>query len=168
MIFDSNLIAYEYYKNQYVPREVYPSGEREETKLIDKYGAKNPPAAILTLEDDIVNEDGYGLTRGFYNVVPDKYLDFLLIYQGGKLKAKVPVVAMEVFETNNPKQQKVKKMSASRYKRQQEKEYRKFLKGENPAEIEWSEVQISYSRDDEAWLIIYNSNNIELCGMIKF
>ena len=35
------------------------------------------------------------------------HLDFLLIYQQGKLKAKVPVVKMEVFETNKPKQEKI-------------------------------------------------------------
>ena len=167
MLIDNNLIAYEYYKNQFVPKEVYVSGEKEETKLIDKYRPKslNPP--VLTLEEDIINSEGYGLKRGFYNVTPDKYLDFLYIYQSGEIKAKVPVIKMEVFESVNAKQEKPKKMSAKKFAREQEKEYRKYLKGENPQEIEWSEVKI-YKTDNSSYLIIYSTNNIELSGVIKF
>lgn len=167
MILDNNLIAYEYFKNQYVPKEVYVSGEKEETKLINKYAPKEQNAPILALEEDIVNSDGYGLKRGFYGVKPDKYLDFLLLYQSGKLKAKIPVISMEVYETNNPKQEKIKKMSAKKFQREQEKKYRKYLNGENPEEIEWSEVNI-YKHEGNSWIIIYNSNNIQLSGLIKF
>ena len=168
MLIDNNLIAYEYFKNQYVPKEVYVSGEKEETKLINKYSPsdKNPP--ILALEEDIVNSDGYGLKRGFYSVIPDKYLDFLYLYQSGNLKAKVPVIQMEVYETNNPKQQKVKKMSARKAAREREKEYRKYLNGENPDDVEWSEVEIYKLEDKNSYVIIYNSNNIQLTGAIKF
>ena len=126
MILDNNLIAYEYYKNQYVPQEVYYSGKKEETNLINKYSPNlGLNAPVLTLEDDIVNQDGYGLKKGFYSVYPDKYLDFLYLYQSGVLKAKVPVIKMEVFETNNPKQEKIKKMSPAKYQKEQEKKYRK-------------------------------------------
>ena len=169
MILDSNLIAYEYYKNQFVPQEVYTSGKKDETNLINKYSqnyGKNAP--VLTLEDDIVNKEGYGLKRGFYSVYPHKYLDFLYLYQSGELKAKVPVIKMEVLETVNPKQEKPKKMSLAKYKKQQEKEYRKYLNGENPENIEWSEVNIYRINGKNSWLIIYNSNNIELSGLIKF
>lgn len=167
MILDNNLIAYEYYKNQYVPKEVYTSGEKEETKLINKYydGKEHP---VLVLKDDIVNKDGYGLKQGFYNVIPDEYLDFLCLYQSGKLKAKVPVIKMEVYKTNNPQQQKIEKMSQKKYKKWQEKEYRKYLKGENPSEIDWKEVEIYKSNEKNEYIIIYNSNNIQLVGVIKF
>lgn len=168
MIADTNLIAYEYYKNQYVPQEVYPSGEREETNLINKYSPSGANAPILSLNEDIVNKDGYGLKRGFYSVLPDKYLDFLYIYQSGKLKAKIPVIKMEVYESANPQQEKVKKMSAKKLAREQQKEYRKYLNGQNPSQIEWSEVNIYKAKEPDTYLIIYNSNNIQLCGMIKF
>lgn len=167
MLIDNNLIAYEYFKNQYVPKEVYVSGEKEETKLINKYSPSKESAPILTLEEDIINSQGYGLKRGFYGVKPDKYLDFLLLYQSGKLKAKIPVISMEVYETNNPEQPKIKKMSERKYKRLKEKEYRKYLNGENPQEIEWNEVNI-YKHEENSWIIIYNSNNIQLSGLIKF
>ena len=140
MLIDNNLIAYEYFKNQYVPKEVYVSGEKEETKLIDKYTSNQDGAPIMILEEDIVNDKGFGLKRGFYAVKPDKYLDFLLLYQAGKLKAKVPVISMEIYETINPKQEKVKKMSAKKYAREKEKEYRKYMNGLNPDNVEWNEA----------------------------
>ena len=168
MILDNNLIAYEYFKNQYVPKEVYVSGEKEETKLIDKYTSNKDGAPILTLEEDIVNEEGFGLRRGFYSVMPDKYLDFLMLYQAGKLKAKVPVVSMEIYETNHPKQEKVKKMSARKYAKQQEKEYRKYMDGQNPDDVEWSDANIYKLKEKNSWIIIYNSNIIQLSGVIKF
>ena len=122
----------------------------------------------MTLEEDIINSEGYGLKKGFYSVTPDKYLDFLYLYQAGKLKAKVPVINMEIYETNNPKQEKIEKMSPKKLAKKQEKEYRKYLKGENPDEVEWSEVNIYHTKERNSWLIIYNSKNIQLTGVIKF
>jgi len=167
MLIDNNLIAYEYYKGQYVPKEVYTSGEKEETKLIDKYSNRKE-LPVLILEDDIINSDGYGLKKGFYNVVPDEYNDFLLIYQTGKLKAKVPVVKITHIPTSNPKQEKPKKMSQRAYKKYKEKEYRKYLKGINPDEYEYRSVEIQYISENKAWIILYKTNNLELSGMIKF
>lgn len=167
MIIDNNLIAYEYKKDQFVPQEVYSSGKKDENNLINKYSPTDKTLAILTLKEDIIDSNGYGLKKGFYNVIPDKYLDFLLVYQSGKLKAKVPVVKMEVFETLNPRQHKVKKMSAKKYAREQEKEYRKYLNGENPDDVDWSEVEMYKMQELNSWMIIYNSNNIQLCGVIK-
>lgn len=167
MLIDNNLIAYEYYKNQYVPNEIYYSGEKDETKLIDKY-SKRKELPVLVLEDDIINPEGKGLKKGFYNVVPDEYNEFLLIYQTGQLRAKVPVVKMTVTESSITKQTKPKKMSERAYKRYQEKEYRKYMKGVNPDEFEYRSVEISYISEKNAWVIIYKTENIELAGVIKF
>ncbi len=163
---DFNLLAYEYQKNLFTPREIYPSGERDENRFIDKY-TDNKEGTILILENDIINKDGYGLKKGFYNIKPDKYMDFLLIYQGASLKAKVPVIKMNVIESASIKQQKPKKMSARKLAIQREKERRKYFDGENPEEIEWSEAKINYIDEKNAWILVYNSNNIELIGMIK-
>ena len=168
MIIDNNLIAYEYYKNQFVPNEIYTSGKKDETNLINKYNTKSINAPILTLKDDIVNKEGYGLKRGFYSVTPDKYLDFLYIYQSGELKAKVPVIKMEIFETAHPKQEKVKKMSLKKYNKEKEKQMRKYMNGQNPDEYEWKDVEIYKDVENDAWLIVYNSNILQLTGVIKF
>ena len=168
MIVDNNLIAYEYYKNQFVPKEVYTSGEKEETGLINKYSGDNLPSTVLIIEDDLINEEGYGLKKGFYNVKPDKYLDFLLIYESGKLKAKVPVVEVHFHEAADAATTKPKKMSYRKYKKQQQKEYRKYLKGENPSEINWTSAEIHYIEEQNARILVYNSNNVEIAGIIKF
>lgn len=169
MILDNNLIAYEYFKNQYTLNPVYPSGEKQEDSIIDKYGQNLKELPVLILERDIVNQDGRGLKQGFYNIIPDKYLDFFLIYQSGKLKAKVPIIETKVIaSTQDSKQEKPKRMSDSRYRKKLEKEQRKYFKGENPAEVEFQEVEIIYDRQKEAYLIIYYSNNLELTGIIKF
>ncbi len=168
MIIDNNLIAYEYYKNQFVPKEVYVSGEKEETSLINKYSGDNLASTRLIIENDIVNDDGYGLKKGFYNIKPDKYLDFLLIYETGNLKAKIPVIDVKFYESIDAKSSKPKKMSYNKYKKQQIKEYRKYLKGGNPAEINWSSAEIHYIDEQNAYILIYNSNNIEISGIIKF
>ena len=106
MIIECDLIAFEYAKNQFTPKPVYVSGEKEEDSIIDKYRINPKDLPILILDDDIINKEGLGLKKGFYNVRADKYLDFLLIYQKGDLKAKIPVIQMEVFESINPKQKK--------------------------------------------------------------
>ena len=166
MIIDNNLIAYEYNSGQYVPREIYYSGEKDETKLIDKY-SKGKELPVLVLEDDIINPEGYGLRKGFYNVIPDEYKDFLLIYQMGQLKAKVPVLKMNVLPTTQ-KQEKPKKMSQRAYKRKLEKERRKYFKGINPNEYEYNCVEIEYIKEKNAYVIRYQSDNLELIGIIKF
>ena len=167
MLIDNNLIAYEYYKNQFTPKEIYYSGEKDETKLLDRYSNRKE-LPILILEDDIINSDGYGLKKGFYNIIPDEYNDFLLIYQTGKLKAKVPVVKMDIKAPINPKQIKPKKMSYRAYRKKQEKEYRKYKNGINPEEYEYREAEIHYIPEKSAWLITYKTDNIELSGIIKF
>lgn len=167
MIIDTSLIAYEYYKDERAHSEIHYSGEKEETKLIDKYSNRKE-LPVLILEDDIVNSEGYGLKRGFYNVIADEHKDFLLIYQTGKLKAKVPVVKITVTPSSNTKQQKPKKMSQKAYKKHQEKERQKYAKGINPDEYEYHNAEIKYNPQKNAWIIIYRSNNIELSGIIKF
>lgn len=169
MLIDNSFIAYEYSKNLYVPKEIYPSGEKEETNLIDKYNLSDKNPAVLTLEFDIINKDGLGLKKGFYNVEPDKYLDYLLIYQAGNLKAKIPVFEMNFYETiNSEPKQKVKKMSYRKFQKEQEKEKRKYFKGINPLEVDYKTAEIEVLKDVSAIILIYNSNNIELKGLIKF
>ena len=43
----------------------------------------------------------------------------------------------------------------------------KYLKGENPDLIDYKTVEIRPVKEQNGYLIIYNSNNIELLGLIK-
>ena len=59
-------------------------------------------------------------------------------------------------------------MSARAYKKAQEKEQRKYAKGENPADIDYKKVEIHYAEEKKEWDLIYNSNIVQLVGVIKF
>lgn len=162
-----NLIAYEYQKDQFTPIPIYRSGEKDEDKPVYKFPTKSLPTIIL--EDDIIDSEGYGLKKGFYNVVPNDVMDMLLIYQMGQLKARVPVVKTEVDrEEYGQKQKPPKKMSARKYQRKLEKEKRKYYKGENPGEVEYITAQIKYFKEKDAWIIEYVDKDVKLYGMIKF
>ena len=168
MIFDNNLICYEYYKNQYTPNPVESSGAKDGDVIDNKYNYNKNNYAVLILEQDIINNEGYGLKRGFYNVVPDEYQDFLLVIQSGEIKAKVPVAKIKFFETLNPEQFKVKKMSYGKYKKQQQKEYKKYMHGENPNNIEIKTAEIHQLDEQNSFILIYNTGNLEISGIIKF
>ena len=91
-----------------------------------------------------------------------------LIYFLNKKFRKESDIKMEIFETSNPKQEKVKKMSWKKYNKEKEKEMRKYMNGQNPDEIEWNDVEIYQDKENDAYLIIYNSNIVQLTGVIKF
>ena len=52
--------------------------------------------------------------------------------------------------------------------KEKEKQMRKYMNGQNPDEIEWKDVEIYRDNENDAWLIIYNSNIVQLTGVIKF
>ena len=52
----------------------------------------------MRLEYDILNKDGFGLKRGFYEIRPDSDYTYLMFIQSGKIKAKIPVIKMKEFQ----------------------------------------------------------------------
>ena len=85
------------------------------------------------------------------------------------MKAKVPIAHIEYFESANAEsKQKPKKMSYSKFLKEQEKEKQKYIMGINPNNMDYKEAQIRYIDEDKSYLLIYNHNNIELTGIIKF
>ena len=59
-------------------------------------------------------------------------------------------------------------MSYRKYQKEQEKLYRKYLKGENPDEIDYKFVQMDYIHQEQAYMIRYEAKNYELFGVLKF
>ncbi|MBR1617350.1 hypothetical protein IJ670_04295 [bacterium] len=165
---DANLIAYEYYRNPYVKNDVYTSGEKEETNLINRYSYTDKDVALIVIEDDIVNSEGYGLKKGFYNVVADKYNDFLLLVQKGEIKAKVPVVKIEITPSLNQEKQEVKKMSPRAYQKYLQKQKKKYYKGIDPKTVDYKYATIDYDKENNCWVIIYETNMMIMTGIVKF
>ena len=60
-----------------VPYRQYKSGARVEHNSIYSDNSSLNTNPILRLENDILNKDGYGLKRGFYEIRPDDEYLFL-------------------------------------------------------------------------------------------
>ena len=175
------LAAYDMPMNPYGPAidQLQPykgtlSGEKEYQKPSYNYGPPSTKYPVLALEDDIIDKNGYGLKKGFYEVRIDENARFLLFVQSGKLKAKIPVIFYETTkkkEKSPPEGKILDKKTAKKMRKEAKKakkEAYKYRKGENPKELDWSEVQIYKTNKKNTWLIIYNTNNIQLSGIIKF
>ncbi len=148
------------------------SGERENQKPSYNYGPPSTKFPILALEDDIINSDGYGLKRGFYEVRIDDNNEFLLFVQSGKLKAKIPVV---LYENNKKdKKDKYKNLSAKEAQKQyrkelkqKEKERKKYIKGENPKDIVFSNVKLTYDTKNDCWLVFWELEEQKAIGCFR-
>ena len=73
--------------DQLAPYKGTLSGEKEYQKPSYNYGPPSTKYPILALEDDIINDEGMGLKRGFYEIRIDDNKEFLLFVQSGKTKA---------------------------------------------------------------------------------
>ena len=59
-------------------------------------------------------------------------------------------------------------MSQAAYMRKLKKEQKKYMKGENPNTVDYSEAEIEYIKEKDAWVIMYRNSMVDLYGMIKF
>ena len=80
-----------------LPYRQMKSGAKVEDNTIytDKIPANSNP--VLRLEYDILNKDGFGLKRGFYEIRPDSGYAYLMFIQAGQIKAKIPVISHELI-----------------------------------------------------------------------
>ena len=80
--------------DEMVPYKQYNSGARvEHNSLYNNKNINTNP--VLRLEYDILNKDGYGLKKGFYEIRPDSDYNYLMFIQAGKIIAKIPVLSNE-------------------------------------------------------------------------
>lgn len=94
-------ISYDYialYKtiDEVLPYKQYTSGAKAEDNTLysNKKVNTNP---VLRLEYDILNKEGFGIKRGFYEIRPNSDFTVLMFIQSGKVKAKIPVISKELI-----------------------------------------------------------------------
>lgn len=94
-------ISYDYIASfrtidEVLPYKQYTSGAKVEDNVIyqNKNVNTNP---VLRLEYDIINKEGFGIKRGFYEIRPDKDFTYLMFIQSGRIKAKIPVISRELI-----------------------------------------------------------------------
>lgn len=157
IICNPDTIAYFYKEEDIFPYKRYKSGTIEGKEGIYEAPTASNPYPLLILESDIVNSQGYGLKRGFYEIKPNETLDFLLIYQAKTLKAKIPVVTVEQINKNPPKKEKIS----------EKRKKRKYKKGESPDDIIFSKAEIRYDEKNNCYMIFWEYSNTRVIGVMK-
>jgi len=151
-----DFIAFGYTREESVPFPAYPSGGMEQDNPI--YTTKTPDKdlPLLLIEEDLIREDGRGLKRGFYIVAADIENNFLLLYQSGKLKAKVPIISVEPrLDKPLTKEEKKKKKKKKNYK------------GIDPEDFIYNKAEIFYDAETTSYLIIWDRGNTRIKGAMK-
>lgn len=188
---DNNLIAAWRTLDEILPYSQYQSGAKDEDNPAYKNPLPSTSNPILALEFDILNKDGFGLKRGYYEIGTDSEYSYLMFIQSGVIKAKIPVIKQEViekagsdFEWHDDKGKNApisssKKIDdeitvASRkiYKppytdKELKKRKKKYKKGADPMTYFHSKVYMEYDMELDIYKIIWEKYNTRLIGFIK-
>ena len=168
MLIDCNLIAY-YSVEEVLPYAQYPSGEKAGENPIYKYSASAKTYPILTLEENIIFDDGRGIKMGFYQVILSEDFSSLILVESGKIVAKIPVVSLEQRKQMPSVKQKVKK---KRIKPQEGKQYKppqplKNNKGVDSSDFIHLKASMRYDSDNNSYVLLYERGNTKAVGVIK-
>ena len=175
-----------------VPYRQYKSGARVEHNSIYSDNSSLNTNPILRLENDILNKDGYGLKRGFYEIRPDDEYLFLKFIQAGSIKAKIPVFKTErISEYGNDYEWPDKKKNKNHFNspvarisdcnsvvapavftpilsdRERKKREKKFKKGIDPVSHIHSIVDMKYDKELSSYIIIWEKYNTRVFGLLK-
>ena len=156
--------------DQLAPYKGTLSGEKEYQKPSYNYGPPSTKYPILALEDNIVDDNGKGLKKGFYEVRISENKDFLLFVQSGKVKAKIPIINYESLKKQVSQQalnskQMAKKMRKDAKKAQ--KEAYKYKKGELPKDIVFNDIKMTYDEKNACWVIIWEAEDSKAIGCFR-
>ena len=155
--------------DQLAPYKGTLSGEKEYQKPSYNYGPPSTKYPILALEDDIINDEGRGLKRGFYEIRIDDNKEFLLFVQSGKTKAKIPVIMYESLKKQTQKpltaKQEAKKMRKETKKAK--KEAYKYRKGELPKNMIFNDVKMTYDEKNALWVIQWEMQDERAIGCFR-
>lgn len=189
--FNYDLIAAWYTIDEVIPYPQYNSGARDKNQPVYAYPTPSTSNPILALEFDIVNEYGFGLKRGYYEIATDENYSCLMFVQSGVIKAKIPVIINELinsygsdFEWHDDKDEATPNsaskdltegmMVASKgtytktyTAKEMKKRWKKYKKGMDPSSYFHSAVIMEYDNELGAYKIIWEKYNTRLVGVIK-
>ncbi len=146
------------------------SGEKEWQKPSYNNGPPSSKYPILALEDNIIDDSGKGLKKGFYEIRISENKDFLLFVQSGVIKAKVPVVFYESYKKKEVKQNLSDKEVAKKMKKEakeaKEDAY-KYRRGENPKDIVFNDIKMYFDDKNSCWVIIWEADEQKAIGCFR-
>lgn len=175
-----------------LPYRQYSSGAKVEDNTIYSDRAPQNTNPVLLLEYDILNNDGYGLKRGFYEIRPDADYMYLMFIQAGEIKAKIPVISHGLiskygnnYEWQDKKRKKdapnsnpvrlsdsnnivsPKKITPLLTDKERKRRDKKYKKGIDPIEHIHSEVKMEYDKELSSYIIIWEKYNTRVTGQLK-
>ncbi len=157
--------------DQLAPYKGTLSGEKEHQKPSYNYGPPSTKYPVLALENDIIDDNGKGLKKGFYEVRIDDNNEFLLFVQSGTIKAKIPVIFYESYKKEEPLKENMSDKKYAKLIRQKEKKARKeaykYRKGELPKDIVINEIKMNYDEKNACWVIIWEAMSSKAIGCFR-
>lgn len=179
-----------------LPYKQSKSGAKDGDKSIYSDNMKENTNPILRLEADILNKDGYGLKRGFYEIRPDADYVYLMFIQAGQIKAKIPVISLGLiskygnsYEWQDKKNKHFfgkkslnsnsirlsdsndivssKKAELLLTDKEKKKREKKYKKGIDPIEHIHSTVEMKYDKEIKSYIVIWEKYNTRVIGQLK-
>ncbi len=177
--------------DEVLPYPQYQSGAKDKEHPVYKFPVEQTSNPILALEFDILNKDGFGLKRGYYEIGTDEEYSYLMFIESGYIKAKIPIIKREVInksgsdfewaedkEKNSPNSTSVNPNQvitvASRKiytppltDKEKKKRKEKYKKGADPITYFHAKAYMEYDEDIQAYKLIWEKYNTRLIGIIK-
>lgn len=152
------------------PYPMYPSGLIDESKSIYRYAYPSSDCPVLTIKDPICDENGNIIPPGHYSLILSDDRNFLLLAQGDKIFALIPVFKVEeskeevdkFYDENHRKQQ-------TKEKKKQDKINAKLARtGVPPQENQiYAEATIEYDKIGRYYLIKYERGFVRAWGAVR-
>ena len=177
--------------DEVLPYKQYKAGTKDKDKPVYQNPLESSSNPVLTLEFDILNKDGFGLKRGYYEIATNSEFTFLMFVQQGKIKAKIPVIKHELIneygsdfewgddtdkETPNNASKDLttgvmvssKKIMTKIYSEKElKRRQKKYKKGMDPSLYFHAKTYIEYDKELNLYKVVWEKYNTRLTAVMK-
>lgn len=177
--------------DEVLPYKQYKAGTKDKDKPVYQNPLESSSNPVLTLEFDILNKDGFGLKRGYYEIATNPEFTFLMFVQQGKIKAKIPVIKHELIneygsdfewgddtdkETPNNASKDLttgvmvssKKIMTKIYSEKElKRRQKKYKKGMDPSLYFHAKTYIKYDKELNLYKVVWEKYNTRLTAVMK-
>lgn len=177
--------------DEVLPYKQYKAGTKDKDKPVYQNPLESSSNPVLTLEFDILNKDGFGLKRGYYEIATNPEFTFLMFVQQGKIKAKIPVIKHELIneygsdfewgddtdkETPNNASKDLttgvmvssKKIMTKIYSEKElKRRQKKYKKGMDPSLYFHAKTYIEYDKELNLYKVVWEKYNTRLIAVMK-
>ena len=177
--------------DEVLPYKQYKAGTKDKDKPVYQNPLESSSNPVLTLEFDILNKDGFGLKRGYYEIATNPEFTFLMFVQQGKIKAKIPVIKHELINEygsdfewgddtdkespNNASKDLTtgimvssKKIMTKIYSEKElKRRQKKYKKGMDPSLYFHAKTYIEYDKELNLYKVVWEKYNTRLTAVMK-